>query len=339
MKSWVPEDGDAFATRENFIFNVFGYEHPKGRVFAFLKYIPAQLRHLFRIGYLENTWKHRKQEVFRAERLYTAENYKIFLETFKSHFPNYVYCCPLRGKEIISAPLDSIRELYVPKECLGRLARLKTKDALQEAALALIQLLSRKSQIDIKDFGIHGSLALDMHTSKSDIDLVVYGAQNFRRLEATIDRLVKAETLNYVCKNRIDTARHHKGKYEDKLFMYSAIRKPEEINLKYGTHRYLPIAQVKFHCKVKDDTEAVFRPAIYKIADYEPADEASALDEERIPDLVISMIGCYRNVARRGGRIRVSGMLERVEDLETGQNFHQIVVGTGTNEEEYIWPL
>jgi len=219
------------------------------------------------------------------------------------------------------------------------LARLKTKDALQEAALALIESLSSKSQIDIKDFGIHGSLALDMHTSKSDIDLAVYGAQNFRRLEATIDRLVDSGTLSYVCKNRIDTARHHKGKYEDKLFMYSAIRKPEEINSKYGTHRYLPIAQVKFHCKVKDDTEAVFRPAIYKIADYEPADEASALDEERIPDLVISMIGCYRNVARRGGRIRVSGMLERVEDLETGQNFHQIVVGTGTNEEEYIWPL
>jgi len=54
---------------------------------------------------------------------------------------------------------------------------------------------------------------------------------------------------------------------------------------------------------------------------------------------VVSMIGCYRNVARRGDRIRVSGMLERVENLETGQVSHQVVVGTGTSEEEHIWPL
>ena len=32
-------------------------------------------------------------------------------------------------------------------------------------------------------------------------------------------------------------------------------------------------------------------------------------------------------------------MLERVEDLETGQMFNQVVVGTGTNEEERICPL
>jgi predicted nucleotidyltransferase len=317
---------------------VFGYEHPKGRVFAFLKYIPAQFRHLFKIGYLENTWKHRNQEVYRAERLYTAENYRIFLETFRSHFPNYVYRCPLRGKEIISVPLNSVRELYVPNERLQRLAGLETRDALQEAALALVNLLSSRSQIGTKDFGIHGSLALGMHTPRSDIDLVVYGGENFRKLETTIDGLVDTGTLNYVCKNRIDAARRHKGKYQDKLFMYGAVRKLEEMNSKYGTHTYLPITQVRFHCKVKDDSEAVFRPAIYKIDDYMPADEASELDEERIPNTVISMIGCYRNVARQGGEIRVSGMLERVENLETGRIFHQVVVGTGASEEEHIWP-
>jgi predicted nucleotidyltransferase len=37
-------DGDTFITREGFILNVFGYEHPENRVFAFLKYIPSVLR-------------------------------------------------------------------------------------------------------------------------------------------------------------------------------------------------------------------------------------------------------------------------------------------------------
>jgi len=51
------------------------------------------------------------------------------------------------------------------------------------------------------------------------------------------------------------------------------------------------------------------------------------------------MIGCYRNVARRGEKIRVSGTLERVENVETSEINHQVVVGTGTREDEYIWRL
>jgi predicted nucleotidyltransferase len=51
------------------------------------------------------------------------------------------------------------------------------------------------------------------------------------------------------------------------------------------------------------------------------------------------MIGCYRNVAKNGDKIRVSGMLERAENVETGEVFHQVVVGTSISEEEHIWPL
>ena len=85
----------------------------------------------------------------------------------------------------------------------------------------------------MEDFGVHGSIALDMHTPKSDIDLVVYGAQNFRRLEVSISKLVGNGVLSYVSKNRIDAARRYKGKYMEKLFMYNAVRELEEIKSKY----------------------------------------------------------------------------------------------------------
>jgi predicted nucleotidyltransferase len=219
------------------------------------------------------------------------------------------------------------------------LAKLQTRDSLQNVALKLINLLSSESQIDTEDFGIHGSIALNMHTPKSDIDLVVFGAQNFRKLEATIDKLAKADTLSHVSKNRIDAARRYKGKYRGKIFMYNAVRKPEEVNSKYGMFKYLPVLPVRFFCTVKDDSEAMFRPAIYKIENYDPADTRSALSKDKVPSLVVSMIGCYRNVAHRGDKIRVSGMLESVENVETGHLSHQVVVGTGTSEEEHIWPL
>lgn len=218
------------------------------------------------------------------------------------------------------------------------MSELETRDGLQDAALDLVTLLSSESQVDTEGFGIHGSIALGMHTSKSDIDLVVYGAQNFRRLEATMGRLVRAGTLSYVFKNRIDAARRYKGKYLDKLFMYNAVRRLEEINSRYGMLKYFPIAHVTFHCKVEDEAEAMFRPAIYRIKDYEPTDTKQTLGRDRIPKLVVSMIGCYRNVARKGDKIRVSGMLERAKNLETGQAFYQVVVGTATSEEESICP-
>jgi hypothetical protein len=51
------------------------------------------------------------------------------------------------------------------------------------------------------------------------------------------------------------------------------------------------------------------------------------------------MIGYYRNVARTTDFIKVSGTLERVENVDNGKFFYQVVVGTATHEKEYIEPV
>ena len=217
--------------------------------------------------------------------------------------------------------------------------RIKDRDALQQATLDFVALVSSESGIGMEDFGVHGSVALDMHSAKSDIDVVVYGAQNFRRLEKVVDRLVNEQVLSYLFSNRLDAARRFKGRYLGRVFMYNAIRKPEEISTKYGEFKYKPLAPIQFCCTVSDDGEAMFRPATYKIRDYKPSNTASKLSDGMIPKQVVSMIGCYRNVARKDDKIRISGMLERVQNIKTGTVFHQAVVGTGTSEEEHVWPL
>jgi predicted nucleotidyltransferase len=233
--------------------------------------------------------------------------------------------------------MNSIKKVYVSSECLRFLTKLKTKDNLQRITLEFVNLLSNESGVAIEDFGVHGSVALNMHMPTSDIDIVVYGSRNFRELERTVKRLAESGTLSYVFSDRLDAARLFKGHYKNKIFMYNAVRKPEEINSRYGEFKYTATAPVRFHCTVEDDNDSMFRPAIYKIEDYTP-DPASALPKEKIPKCVVSMIGCYRNVAKKGDEIRVSGMLERVEHLTSGNVFYQVVVGTGTSEEEHIWP-
>jgi predicted nucleotidyltransferase len=339
MPDWIPADGDTFVTKEGFIFNTFGYEHPDDRVFAFLKYIPSEFKAFFHVDMLERTWKYSETQLFRAEKLYTAQNYQSFIETFRRNFPDYVYYCYLRNKELITAPLSSIERVYVPKECLSALMTLEHPDTLQKMALDLIRLLSTESGVGMEDFGVHGSIALNMHAPESDIDFVVYGSENFRKVEATITRLVNEGVLSYVFSNRLDAARLFQGRYFNKIFMFNATRKPEEVKVKYGMFRYSSIDPVRFQCTVSEDTETMFRPATYKIADYKPLDSASELPIDKIPDRVISNIGCYRNVAHKGREIKVSGKLERVEEIRTGDVYYQVVVGTATSEEEYIWPI
>ena len=240
---------------------------------------------------------------------------------------------------MISTPLKSIKRVYVPKKCLSTLLDSKNKDTLQNTVLEIIHLLSNKSGIHINDFGIHGSTALNMHTIQSDIDLVVYGATNFRKLEKTLAKLVKEKILTYVINNQLDSTRLHKARYKGKIIMYNATRKPAETTSKYGAYKYESLNHVGFQCRVKDDSQAMFRPAIYEIEEYYPLESNSLLPENKIPTHLVSMIGCYRNIAKNQSEIKACGMLEQVRNLETEKIHHQVVVGTGMRGEEYIWPL
>ncbi|MEM2102319.1 MAG: hypothetical protein QXM22_02255 [Candidatus Bathyarchaeia archaeon] len=336
---WIPRDGDTFITRDNFIFYVFGYEHPKDRVVAFLKYIPLEYEDVFKVKKLKRVWKKGKLKFVRAEQLYTANNYRVFLETFREHFSAYVWHNPYLQKDVISVPKKQIKKFYTPDKRLQILLKKKRRNKLEKIAVKLVTLLSKKAKVTLEDFGLHGSLALTMHKADSDVDLVVYGAQNFRRVEKAVERLAKKGILEYVFTKRLDMVRRYRGRYKNTLFVFNATRKPEEIKTKYGTFKCSPIKPVKFYCDITDDHEAMFRPAIYGIKNYVPIDKNSILAENMIPTKVISMIGYYRNVARKGERVRVSGLLEQTEHTKTKKTNLQVIIGAATNEDEYIWPL
>lgn len=336
---WVPRDGETLLTDDGFIFYVFGYEHPDERVFAFLKYIPSKFAHLFPLRFLKQKWILEGIELSRPQKLYTAKNYQKVVETLKKNFPHYLYCCPFRGKEVLSVPLDKLKKVFHPEDCLQRIFDLKNKDEIQMETVELISLLSERSKVPIKEFGIHGSVGLNMHSEYSDIDLVVYGSDNFKKLEIAVNRLVDEGVFTHVCTKKIDHARKHRGRFNNRRFVYNAVRNVKEIDAPHGKLKYSPIKNVNFCCEVIDDNENMFRPAIYHIKDYQPEDSESELTREQIPDKILSMIGYYRNVARTGDRVNVSGTLERVENVESGKVNFQVVVGTATREREYIEPI
>jgi predicted nucleotidyltransferase len=341
VENWVPMDGDTFVTSDGFIMNTFGYEHPKKQVFAFLKYIPAKYKDMFNVEMLERTWLYGQTELFRAEKLYTAKNYQIFIESFRKNFSDYLFYDKNRDKEIISAPLNRIEKVFVPRDRLVWLQNLLQRDELQDKALDLISLISKEANISMADMGLHGSLALNMHAPHSDIDFVVYGTDNFRLVEKAIERLVNEAKLTYIVGNRLDAARKFQGRYQGKIYMYNATRQfNENTATKFGQYKYTPLSPVQFQATITSDKEAMYRPATYKISNYEPLNLESELSIDKIPIQIVSNIGCYRNIAKSGKEIKVSGKLEKVENItDDKQVFYQVVIGTATSEEEYIWPI
>ena len=338
-KDWIPRDGETLLTKDGFIFYVFGYEHPEGRVFAFLKYIPSSFAHHFPIRFLKQKWKLGDLELSRPEKLYTAQNYQKFVKTLRNNFPHYLYCCPFRGKEVLSVPLDHIKHVYLPGKCLQRIFDKEEKDDIQKETVELVTLLSKESGVSVQDFGIHGSVGLNMHSEYSDIDLVVYGSENFKKLEVAVNRLAEDGVFSFVCTKKIDYARKHRGRYNNRRFVYNAVRKYTEIDAPHGKLKYTAIKNVSFNCTVVDGKQNMFRPAVYIIKDYQPNHAASKLPIAQIPAKVQSMIGYYRNVARTGDQIKVSGTLEQVKNVDTGDISYQVVVGTATREKEYIEPV
>jgi predicted nucleotidyltransferase len=104
-----------------------------------------------------------------------------------------------------------VKEIFAPGDCLKRIASQSKRDNLENLALELILMLSSEANVDFNFFGIHGSIALGMHSNLSDIDIVIYGAENFRKVERAIEKLVGSGELKYVFTNKLDEIKRHKG--------------------------------------------------------------------------------------------------------------------------------
>ncbi|MHA1594885.1 MAG: nucleotidyltransferase domain-containing protein [Candidatus Baldrarchaeia archaeon] len=328
---WIPRDGDVVISRDNIIFYVFGYSHPANRVIAYPKYIPENLVGMFDISFLKSVhWKFSGISMYRPRKLFSPDVYVKELSTFTKKLPEYVYHCIFSGKLFIAVPRELIKYVYVPEEGLKRLICKREKDDLERRALQLIELLSTESSVDIEDFGIHGSILLGMHRKGSDIDIAVYGAENYRRVRNALEKLHRSGELKIIFEDDTDLYRKNKGLFLNTKFVVNAIRKYEEIKERYGKMLYHAIHPVKFVCKIKDARESVFRPAIYKISlcDIRP-------DVDAKPEELVSMIGAYRGYAREGDIIYGVGMLEKVYNTSTGDEWWRIVIGSGIGE-EYI---
>lgn len=115
----------------------------------------------------------------------------------KEIYPDFIFHSQYVDAELHGVPLNRIKKIYYPEETIDRLLNSSTPDSIQKDAINFIELLLQTS-IDKQSLGVTGSLMLDTHDSDSDIDMVVYGRENFFNVRAAIKDLMKSGQLNYL---------------------------------------------------------------------------------------------------------------------------------------------
>ena len=342
-------DRDFIETPEGFLFCVVGPYHPKDRVIAYLKYVPSE----------EGFWSRKGKSFSRVMKAYTIPN---LLETFKllkKKHPKYLFYSSYYNIIMTAVPLKHIKKHYKPEKKLTQLLKRKELDSLQHKVVEFVKILSEKSGVQLKSFGVTGSVLLDMHdVNFSDMDVTVYGLKDSFRLKESMTEVYssnsgvsrfKDEFLRVWCKSKV--SKHPLG-WEDALKIYSRkwnigifkgtpfsihpIKTRSELNEDYEDKTYYPKGFVAVKAEVEDNSDSIFLPAIYKVCKVKFIE---GIEREPILEIA-SYESLYDSLAENGEKIIARGKLELVKDNRSGEEYYRILVGSPEGKgREFIKPV
>ena len=323
-------EGAAVETRDGMLFTVKGVVHPPDRVVAYLRYVP-------------DPQGERERGRDRFRRVYSIADQEAAL---RARNISYRIDDPALGVPVDAVPWAEVVRVYDPRERLRELHSRGPSDQLETDALALAALLSEASDAPRTALGLTGSLLLGLQTPASDIDLVVYGDPECRRVHAALSRLLddpssavarpQGEELAAIhAVHRADTPlsaddfarlQSHKvneGRFAGRPYFIRFVKLPAEGRERYGDPRFAAAGMALVEARVTDDRDALFTPCRYSLG------EVRSLDGTRVDDLgeVISYRGRFAEQARVGHRVRVYGALEH-EIWSDGREAMRLVVGS-----------
>jgi len=309
-------EGDLVETIEGNIFDVKGLVHPLDRVIAFIRFTP------------DLNGERRRGET-RYRKVYALhERYELLRRTF----PQYLVFDPAFSQWLCEVPTDIVKQHYEPSAYLSQLRRKGIHDELEKQALELAQLLHAESGVGWGALGISGSLLVGLHTSKSDIDLIVYGSQNCRRVYNTLRSLVRSKTsglksykkrdlerlFDFRSKDtmmgfedfvRTESRKLLQGDFHERDYFIRCVKAWDEMPETYGAVQYKPVGEARVRATVIGDSEMIFTPCIYRI------DGVQVLEGNNSNSIreIASFRGRFCEQARNGEEVIASGMVESVK--------------------------
>ena len=232
----------------------------------------------------------------------------------ESH-PGYLYHSIRLDVDIHAVPIRSILRHHQPRKRVRDLLAHPPRDAIEAKLLNLLKLLMDDA-LPPDIFGVTGSLLIGRQTELSDIDLVIYGRENFLRALAKVRKLVKAGLLDELDTVAWRNAYDRRGcelSFEE--YHWHAQRKGnmgviegtkfdlalgDEDTANQSLANWVKTGKAMIKARVLDDAYAFDQPARY------------AIDHPEIAE-VLSFTQTYAGQAKTGETIEAAGNVEASE--------------------------
>ncbi|MEM3443063.1 MAG: hypothetical protein QXM86_04320 [Candidatus Bathyarchaeia archaeon] len=324
-------EGDLIETHTGIIFDVKGLIHPPRKVIAFPRFIPT-----------ENGERRRKGKTA-YNKIYALS---VRIEFLERNIPQYLVYDPVFDEKLCEVPWEDIKHHYKPANRLENLRKNSKLDALESDALNFLKILKKSANISWNKLGISGSILTRLHEQTSDIDPVVYGDKNCRKVYETLKTLMqdqKSEVKQYSTEElkKLYAFRHKDTKISLNAFLRTENRKVLQGTFKghdyflrlikdwsetketYGSICYKNVGYAKIKAEVEDDSEAIFTPCSYKIKETEVLGGTRDFQIEEI----VSFRGRFCEQARKDEKIIARGKIEKVTNKNQNHEHFRLLIG------------
>ncbi|MCK4313439.1 hypothetical protein KAW04_01610 [Candidatus Bathyarchaeota archaeon] len=323
-------EGDFIETFEGLIFDVKGLIHPPNRIIAFIRYFPEKKGE-------------RKKKGKRYSKVYSLSKRYALL---KMRFPQFLVYNPIFDETLCEVPIDRIKNHYRPAEKLRELRGSNSLDMLESKALQLAELLEETANISWNAIGISGSIMVGLHKSSSDIDAIVYGSDNCRKVYSALKNLLskkegffkpytlrglknlfdfrtKDTIISYEEFVRSESGKVMQGKFLQADYFIRFVKDWSEIAEKYGDVLYVNAGYARVRATVADSSESIFTPCTYKISNVQ------VLEGPKIEQIeeITSFRGRFCEQARTGEVVIAQGKVEHVIDNKQNHDYYRLLLG------------
>jgi predicted nucleotidyltransferase len=323
-------EGDLIETAAGLIFDVKGSIHPLTRIIAFIRYFPSKKGE-------------RKRGGVAYGKVYSLSKRHALLQ---KRFPQYIVHDRVFDETLCEVPMGDVNKLYRPVQKLQEMRSSRELDLLEFKALQLAELLRKEANIPWEAMGISGSIMAGLHTANSDIDPIIYGSQNCRKVHSALERMFKTEPglikpytlddlrtlFDFRSKDnagdfesfvRTESRKVMQGKFLRTDYFVRFVKSWNEIDECYGDVQYKNLGAAEVTGTVADDSEAIFTPCVYKV------DGTQILDGPQVGNIeeIVSFRGRFCEQARVGEAVIARGKLERVIDKKRGLEYFRLLLG------------
>ncbi|ABR56459.1 hypothetical protein [Methanococcus aeolicus] len=184
-----------FVETEIGFFAVNTYEHPKDRIFAFLRYL--NLNAVDNAMEIINKYDLNRQDIRNNQYIKITDTSKTH-DILKDNFPEYLFHDKTKDITLHAIPKSKIIKIRTPQNRLKEIINNPTNEF--EIKCKKIAEILNKNGLDYGCMGVSGSTVIKLNNINSDIDFVIYGMENHKKARGILKSIFD-EKLNKYCAN------------------------------------------------------------------------------------------------------------------------------------------